>query len=292
MTIPSISDYQRKLEAQPILQSGGMAILEQPTSGRILISIITVVYNAEAELEATIQNVINQSYPYIEYIVIDGGSTDKTLEIIRQYEDKIHHWISQPDEGIYDAMNKGIALANGQIIGLINAGDTYTQDALKEVVEVFKSNPDAIITGNCQFFLEDGNKWMIAQGDYKKIPLQMLPHSSVFVPKDIYQTNGLFDLSFDIAADYDFLCRCYQKQIPFYFRPLVLSSAATRGKSGNYYLTEAEYFKIRLRYQLISPLRAIFRSTKSFSTITIHILLDKLGLWQWVETYRNQKTRL
>lgn len=291
MTIPTISDYQEKLRAQPILHEGGIAVSEEGESDRILVSIITVVYNAEAELEATIQSVINQSYPFIEYLIIDGGSTDQTLDIIRQYETKISRWISQPDQGIYDAMNKGIALANGQIIGLINAGDTYTQDTIKEVVEIFKSNPNSIITGNCQFFLEDGQRWMIGQGDYQKIPFQMIPHSSIFVPQTIYKINGLFNPSFKIAADYDFLCRCYQKKVSFYFLPLVLSVAATRGESGNYYLTEVEYFKIRFRYQLISPLNAIFRSAKSFITITIHLLLDQLGLWQFIEAYRHGRTR-
>ena len=90
-----------------------------------LVTIITVVFNGEKYLQQTIQSVINQTYDNVEYVVIDGGSTDGTVDIIRKYEDKIDYWVSEPDQGIYDAMNKGIQLAGGEIVGLINSDDCY-----------------------------------------------------------------------------------------------------------------------------------------------------------------------
>ena len=106
---------------------------QQPT-----FSIITITYNAERWLERTILSVLSQSYPNIEYILIDGASKDKTVEIIKQYESGIASWISEPDKGLYDAMNKGIKLCSGDIVGLINSDDWYEKDIFKEVIQLIK----------------------------------------------------------------------------------------------------------------------------------------------------------
>ena len=291
MTIPSISDYQEKLKTQPILQSGGKAVMDGTQSDRILVSIITVVYDAEAELEATIKSVINQSYPFIEYIIIDGGSTDKTLEIIRQYEDKISHWISQPDEGIYDAMNKGIALATGQIIGILNAGDIYLKDTLTTVVNIYQQSSNALVTGYCKLPLGKGEHWMIENDDTQKIPYKMIPHPSLFIPQQFYQKYGIFDPTFRIAGDYELVCRLFSQKIPFISSNSILTKMGIRGLSSNYYLGEIESLKARLRYPLLPPYIAIFYSLRSLTTITIHLFLDKLGLWKFIEAYRHGRTR-
>lgn len=107
-----------------------------------VISIITVVFNGEMFLEQTIKSVINQSYDEIEYIIVDGGSTDGTLEVIKKYEKHIQYWISEPDKGLYDAMNKGIQMANGELIGMINSDDWYEPNAVALIVDAYLSNPN------------------------------------------------------------------------------------------------------------------------------------------------------
>jgi glycosyltransferase involved in cell wall biosynthesis len=109
-----------------------------------LVSIITVVFNGERYLEETIKSVINQTYKNIEYIIIDGGSTDNTLNIIKKYEDKIDYWISEKDKGIYDAINKGIKLSRGELIGIINADDYYEIDVLEKVVSIYTKDSEVI----------------------------------------------------------------------------------------------------------------------------------------------------
>lgn len=113
-------------------------------SSEPLVSIITVVFNGEKYLEQTILSVLNQTYSNIEYIIIDGGSSDATLDIINKYTDKIDYWVSEPDSGIYDAMNKGISLATGQLIGIINSDDWYELDAVEEIVRAYKDGSTII----------------------------------------------------------------------------------------------------------------------------------------------------
>jgi len=118
-------------------------IYKKSSKSRPLVSIVTVVYNGEKYLEQTIRSVINQRYDNIEYIIIDGGSTDGTLDIVEKHEKMIDYWISEPDEGIFDAMNKGIKICRGELIGLINADDYYAPNAIERVVSCYlKEKPD------------------------------------------------------------------------------------------------------------------------------------------------------
>ena len=121
-----------------------------------LVSIITVVYNGKETLEQTIQSVIAQSYSPIEYILVDGGSTDGTLDLIKEYREHIQVWISEPDKGLYDAMNKGIRMAKGDLIGMINSDDWYESDAVELMVDAFLRNPDKHIFHADRFDIGEG----------------------------------------------------------------------------------------------------------------------------------------
>ena len=115
------------------MQNGGLrtrGIIKTSTPEYPLITVVTVVFNGEATLEQTIQSVVNQTYDNVEYIIVDGGSKDRTLDIIKKYEDRIDYWQSEPDKGIYDAMNKGIELANGDWINFMNSGDSFYNECV------------------------------------------------------------------------------------------------------------------------------------------------------------------
>lgn len=263
---------------------------KQNLPDQTLVTIITVVFNCDKYLEETILSVLNQTFDNIEYIIVDGGSTDSTLDIIRKYEGAIDYWVSEPDKGIYDAMNKGISLCLGTIIGLINAGDTYTKDAIETIVKEHNNNPLRIIVGDCKVMLNQANKWFIWKGEIASLPYKTLPHPSVFVPLAIYKKHGLFDIDFEIAGDYDFLCRCYQNEVKFSCVSKVVAISSPPGLSSDYYLAETESLKIRLRHGL-PLLRSVSISAISFLTITIHKILIALNLWKFIEAWRHESIR-
>jgi glycosyltransferase len=196
-----------------------------------LISIITVSYNAAATIEETILSVINQDYDNIEYIIIDGGSTDGTLDIIRKYEDKIAYWVSEKDYGLYHAMNKGIERTNGDIIGMINADDYYYVGAISKVIKTFedKKLSQHIFFGDMQH-----GDVLVPGWRPKAIKRSAFgTHPSMFVPREVYNAIGMYKLQYKILSDYDFMYRAFNvhKIRPLYlneriafFRPGGLSS--------------------------------------------------------------------
>jgi len=178
------------------------------------ISIITVSYNSEKTIEDTIKSVFNQQFVDLEYIIIDGGSKDNTMEIVNKYKDKITKVISESDRGIYDAMNKGIALATGEVVGIINSDDFFHhKTVLQEVEKKFEnSNVDGVY-GNISYVdrfdvCKEVRFWYA--GEYNENKLKrgwIMPHPAFFVKKKVYNDFGLFNLDFKIAADYELMLR-------------------------------------------------------------------------------------
>ncbi|MDR0812322.1 MAG: glycosyltransferase [Paludibacter sp.] len=213
-----------------------------------LVSIITVTYNAEKYIAQTMQSVFAQTYPNIEYIIIDGKSTDQTLKIIQGIaapvppkRDKLRNdgftVVSEKDNGIYDAMNKGIAMAKGELIGIINASDFYEPDAVKTVVNQYNENSDAgVFHGNVNMLNADGSFFKLKKPNpnldelYKSFSLQ---HPTFFVTKKTYNRVGVFDTSFRIAADYDFTMRCYRAGVKFCYIDKVITNFRQGGVSQN-----------------------------------------------------------
>jgi len=186
-----------------------------------LISIITVVYNGEKYLEQTIQSVLNQTYKNIEYIIIDGGSTDGTLGIIKQYEKLMAYWVSEPDKGLYDAMNKGIGMANGELIGLINSDDWYELNAVELIVNAYKENPDKYIFHGDRFDVQEGGSKVIRKfhpSTFKfKYYGMTYNHPSMFVHRDIY-AKGNYNTDLRALSDYEFVLKNFIKnpEVLFY----------------------------------------------------------------------------
>ncbi|MFY0678035.1 MAG: glycosyltransferase [Neptuniibacter sp.] len=189
------------------------------------ITIITVCFNSEKTIRDTIESVVAQKYFDIEYIVVDGGSTDRTLAIVGEYSDCVSKVISEPDEGIYDAMNKGVSVSKGDIIGILNSDDFYPHSqVITEVVETFVSNSGVdIVLGGVDFV--DGKQTEIVKRTYKSLFFKawqmrfgmMPPHPGAFVKREVYEEVGLYKLGYTIAADFDFFVRALLvKKMSFY----------------------------------------------------------------------------
>lgn len=193
------------------------------------ISIITVTYNSEETLRDTLQSVLTQSYSNIEYIIVDGVSKDGTVDIIKEYEPKFNgrmRWISEPDKGLYDAMNKGFRMATGDVIGIINSDDLLAEpDAVEKVMRCFDENPDVDAVY--------ANLYYVAQNDTSKIVRHWISgkqrpfrygwhpaHPTFYVKREVYQQYGLFDLEFKFAADFELMLRLIEKEhIKLFYLP-------------------------------------------------------------------------
>ncbi|MFV5685829.1 glycosyltransferase family 2 protein [Flavobacterium sp. GB2R13] len=209
-----------------------------------LISVVTVVYNAVITLEETILSVINQTYSNIEYIIIDGGSTDGTIEIIKKYEHKIAYWISEPDNGIYDAMNKGIEKATGVWLNFMNAGDCfYDYSIITKFLE--NLNPDSyIVFGDSQMILETGNYIRKAMPPSNKNHMPFV-HQSVFSKTNLLKINR-FETIYKICADHNFFYTVYNLGYKFQYIPVIISKCdAINGVSSSEALSDV----IRKRYE-------------------------------------------
>lgn len=205
------------------------------------VSIITVVYNAATTIERTIESVLSQSYKNREYIIIDGGSTDGTLDVIDKYRDKLAYFVSEPDNGIYDAMNKGIKKATGDIIGLLNADDWYEIGALACVAAEFKRTGASIIAGGTLYVDQHGNKSLRKQNSFSEL-WKHLPsnHQATFISKAAYDTFGLYDTQYKIAADHELLLRMYHGGVSFSIVDTVFVNYSITGCSAVFAVRSAE----------------------------------------------------
>lgn len=173
------------------------------------ITVVTVSYNAAGFLEKTIESVVGQSYPNLEYIIIDGASTDGTLDIIKKYSGKIAYWVSEPDKGIYDAMNKGILAATGDYIIFMNAGDRFAGEKTLEDV-ASKLNGATIVSGRWHRCYPDGLMKTACPKKLEVIRREMpVCHQATFVRTD-YHKSHLFDSSYRFSADYAFFYRAWR----------------------------------------------------------------------------------
>ncbi len=202
----------------------------------VKVSIITVCYNSETTIEKTIESVINQTYANIEYIIVDGGSTDKTLTIINKYSERYNgriKCISERDEGIYDAMNKGIKMATGQLIGIINSDDYYELDAVEHIVSAWNGSGMQILYGLMRKLI-NGKEDSVLLLSHELLEDRMICHPSCFVTADVYREIGMFDKKYQSVADYDFMLRAFRSKEVF-FKPVykILANFNAGGVSGS-----------------------------------------------------------
>lgn len=205
------------------------------------ISIITPTYNSAKTISRTIDSIISQDYKDIEYIVVDGLSSDDTLSIVKECESKIKiNIIYEKDNGIYDAMNKGIKMATGDIVGILNSDDFYENESvLSDVAQTFGDEIIEAVYGDISYFGDDINKvtryWKA--GEYTESNLNngwVIPHPALFVRKSVYEKCGLFNTDFKIAADYEFILRILKVyKISVKYIPKIFVKMFNGGNSGS-----------------------------------------------------------
>lgn len=234
------------------------------------ITIITVCYNSAATLEKTILSVANQTYKNIEYIVVDGNSNDGTLELIKKHEDKISKWISEPDHGLYDAMNKGLALATGDLIGILNSDDTfYSSTVIAEIARFHEQNGIEASVGTIMQHTATG-KVVRVYSSKKWTPEKlkigfMPPHPSIFFKKDLFSKYGNYALGFVIGADYELITRFFLKnKISWKYSGITTTAMLVGGLSssgsGSYKLITQEIKKALLMNEIsFSSIKIQFR---------------------------------
>ena len=206
-------------------------------------SIITICFNSEKTIERTIKSVLAQTYKDYEYIIVDGASQDGTLDIVKKYEPLFEgrmQWKSEPDKGIYNAMNKGIERAQGTLIGIVNSDDWLETDALSIVDDVFAKNDcdeNSLYCGGINYHGVDGKikKWNANIRSFKsQVHLYIMSgirHPATFVPMHVYEKCGLYNDQMKLSADQDFVLRCYYKCVGFIEIPAILSNMSEGGLS-------------------------------------------------------------
>jgi len=204
------------------------------------ISLITPTYNSEKTISRTIDSIVAQNYSNLEYIIVDGASSDRTLEIVKGYQGEIDiKLISEPDRGLYDAMNKGIKMATGEIIGILNSDDLFKSDnVLSLVAESFADNNVDAVYGDITYFADNEKvvKRYWHSGVYSEGSLNngwTIPHPALYLRKSVYDRFGLFNTNFKIAGDYEFILRLLKKhKINLKYLPHVFVNMYEGGISG------------------------------------------------------------
>lgn len=249
------------------------------------ISIVTVVLNNKSYIEECINSVLTQNYMNIEHVIIDGGSTDGTVEIIKEtiekFPERYVKFISEKDAGIYDAMNKGIRLATGDIVGILNSDDIYSHPSVLQKVTIAMDDPsvDACFADLVYVDRKDISKivryWQSCR--YKENLFKkgwVLPHPTLFVRKKLYEIYGLFDLSYKLAADYEFIVRLLSKhKIKTTYIPEVIVKMRTGG--------ETNKSLINILKQNIEILNALKKNEVSVSVLPFFILKLKSRYQQY-----------
>jgi glycosyltransferase involved in cell wall biosynthesis len=256
-----------------------------------LFSIVTVIKNNASQLAGTIDSVVAQTNGDFELIIIDGASEDDWQSVVNSYADPRIFCYSEPDLGIYDAMNKGITQAKGQIIGTLNAGDFYQINTLELVAHAFEQ---VSLAENCSEMAIAGDIASLTKNgfyhrQFAKAGLGNLYNHmhqpALFVTKSVYQRLGLFDTGYRIAGDYDFFLRMHG-QVQIHFLGQILTQTSPAGVSGNFYAATLEAYRARVdRYP---PLVNLTITGLKLLRIFLHLSLDRLRAWQFFERLRQR----
>ena len=257
---------------------GGFIQNCEDATTRPLITVITAVFNGANSIERTILSVLNQTYDNVEYLIIDGGSTDETLDTIRKYDDSIDYWVSEPDAGIYHAWNKGTRLASGDWIAFIGAGDTYSVAAIESYVASIRAcggNPPEFIssrvnvTSGSNLLRTIGRPW--SWRSFRRF--MNVAHVGSLHSRNLFEKRGLFDTSYRICGDYEFLLRS-QSSLRAVYLDVVTASLTTGGASDS----NPQVFRETVRAKSTTGGRSKLMSEVEF---VLAVVKWKLRKWLW-----------
>ena len=250
-----------------------------------VISVITIVFNGEKHLEQSIRSVLDQDYPLIQYIIIDGGSTDNSVSIIRKYEKRLYYWKSESDNGISDALNKGISHATGEIVGIIHADDWYEPGVFQKVAE--NMGEADVCFGDIQLW-NGQKKEFIQKANFELLSREMtINHPTVFIKKNAYDRLGGFDSKYRCAMDFDLLLKMKVNQCRFKYIPHVLANMRWGGFSDKQWKTGCrETLEIKNKYLPDHELRHSLYYLKHITAIQSAKTLAYLKLGFITKFYR------
>jgi len=256
-----------------------------------LVSIITIVYNGENHIEHAILSVLQQTYPNIEYIIIDGGSTDDTVSIINKYRNNVQKFISEKDNGISDAFNKGIRMAKGTFVAILNADDWYEKNAVEKVI---RNSKDAdVIYGDMKLWnINEAD--FIVKGNHELLEHEMtLNHPTVFVRKSCYDQFGLFDEAYKCAMDYDMMLRLSVNGCRFLHIPMVIANMRWGGFSdAKWVIGCKETLTIKNKYLAHQKFLNQLYFYKHIISIAIPKFLNRIHLHSIVKMYRSRFSKM
>ncbi|MFB6271471.1 MAG: glycosyltransferase family 2 protein [Salinibacter sp.] len=230
-------------------------------SGSPQFSVVTPTLNSAATIRDTIHSVLEQTYPReeVEHVVVDGASSDGTVDILREYGHL--QWTSEVDNGIFDGMNKGIRMAQGEIIGILNADDWYEPDALETVHRAFEEHPDADVVHGDLNVWHQGEHVRVAKPDLERMNSwrrfigMPYKHPTMFVKREVYDRVGLFDTRFRLTADYEFVLRLHEQDVSIQY---VAHPIANRRPGGREDTRQALLERTRVRHEYGLPWLAAF----------------------------------
>lgn len=234
-------------------------------------SVITVCFNSRKTIINTFESLLHQNYKNFEYIVIDGGSSDGTVDLIQEYKKRfeaIHvkfTWVSERDNGIYDAMNKGIKIATGTLIGILNSDDTYTESSLMDIYNAYCANKHYDVYHGLLRYLNNGSTIMIRGTNSEVLYKHMMEHPACFVKLDTYKKYGLFNCRYRFVADYEFLLRLKRARCKFLLVESIVSNFDENG-TGNSFASRYELIKLRKDCNLIGYLGYLYNLLKLYAT--------------------------
>ncbi len=248
-------------------------------------------------IEDTIRSVHSQSYGNIEHIIIDGGSTDGTIEVIKKYRDDIAWWVSEPDKGISDAFNKGLKQASGDIIAILNSDDYYANsEVVQRVVGVFNEKPDIfLLYGKVRFIERETGETLVIYGEpfsLNKMKKQIItPHPAIFARKQVYETVGLFSLRHKVAMDHEYFLKATTLFTPFFLDEIITVMRRGGMSTQNIYSAHREIYITQRSYG-VSRMRALCTLIYGYTLTGISLTLQQIGLKWLVRLYRKRRKQL